>query len=209
MHSDYLCPGSWGEVRALSSCVCVPAPMWCPAWRLAWITLLDCSCRAIVMSEPLSPLQTFPSKVCFLLQLASHVPAAPSSSLLALPGGKVEADRKLAEEEGTPASRWLHVLVTSPRSTSHVSVAGHSRRSTRFCTCSFPEPGPLCPRDPAPPARLPSAASAPQRHEAFLSETPAPAGWLLLGGLRGESVGPHLPSLSFRGSKLFPLILQF
>lgn len=156
MHSDYLCPGSWGEVRALSSCACVPAPMWCPAWQLAWITLLDCSCRAIVMSEPLSPLQTFPSKACFLLQLASHVPAAPSGSLLALPGGKAEADRKLAEEEGTPASCWLHVLVTSPRSTSHVSVAGRSRRSTRFCTCSFPEPGTLCPLRPgsASPASL-------------------------------------------------------
>ena len=43
------------------------------------------------MSEPLSPLQTSPSKVYFLLKLASRVPTAPSISLLALPGGKLEA----------------------------------------------------------------------------------------------------------------------
>ena len=82
------------------------------------------------MREPLSLLQTSPSKVYFLLKFTSHVPAAPSSSLLALPGGKLEADGKLAEEEGAPASCWLHVLVTPPRSTSHISVAGRSRRST-------------------------------------------------------------------------------
>ena len=96
-------------------------------------------------------------------------------------------------------------MSVSPGTPLHVSEVGRSRRSTWCYTCSFPEPGMLCPLRPGsrpsgcPPRRLPPSITQPfwVRPQPLLTTPP------------GRSVGPHLQRLSLRSSNLLPQILHF